>query len=107
MPISFTQAALGAEVSVPVIDGEPATLRVPRATQHGAVSQASTGAACPTCAPARRETSSRRHQDRDASNKLSARQQERLLREFAETEDQSVLPESHGFWKKMKDLFGA
>jgi molecular chaperone DnaJ len=38
--------------------------------------------------------------------KLSTRQQE-ILREFAATEDQSVMPQSQSFWKKMKDLFGA
>ena len=30
-------------------------------------------------------------------------QQEKLLREFAATENHDVLPESQGFWKKMKD----
>ena len=36
--------------------------------------------------------------------KLSEKQ-EKLLREFAATEDQSVMPESHGFIKKIRDLF--
>jgi len=32
--------------------------------------------------------------------------QEKLLRDFAATEDQHVMPESHGFWKKIKDAVG-
>lgn len=35
LPISFTQAALGAHVEAPAIDG-PASLQVPKGTQHGA-----------------------------------------------------------------------
>ena len=31
------------------------------------------------------------------------KKQEQLLREFAETEDHKVNPESHGFWSKIKD----
>jgi len=32
-----------------------------------------------------------------------SKQQKRLLREFAETEDKTVLPESKGFFDKIKD----
>ncbi|MCC6285109.1 MAG: molecular chaperone DnaJ [Phycisphaerales bacterium] len=103
MPISFTQAALGAEVSVPVITGEPATLRVPRGTQHGAVFRIS-GRGLPNLR-------SGKPGDLivgvkvEMPHRLSARQ-ERLLREFAETEDERVLPETKGFLKRMKDIFG-
>jgi molecular chaperone DnaJ len=37
--------------------------------------------------------------------KLTAKQ-EKLLREFAETEDAAVLPESQGFLKKVSDFLG-
>jgi molecular chaperone DnaJ len=36
VPVAFTQAALGAEIEIPTLDG-PATLRVPAGTQHGAL----------------------------------------------------------------------
>lgn len=36
VPVAFTQAALGAEIDIPTIDG-PAKLRVPAGTQHGAL----------------------------------------------------------------------
>ena len=37
--------------------------------------------------------------------KLTAKQ-ERLLREFAETEDAHVLPESQGFLKRVSEFLG-
>ncbi|HEU5002946.1 MAG TPA: DnaJ C-terminal domain-containing protein [Actinomycetota bacterium] len=35
LPITFPEAALGAEVAVPTLDGPPVTLKVPAGTQHG------------------------------------------------------------------------
>jgi len=37
--------------------------------------------------------------------KKLSREQEKLLRQFAETEDKTVLPESKGFFDKLKDYF--
>ena len=37
LPVSFTEAALGADVKVPTIDGDPVTLRIPPGTQSGRV----------------------------------------------------------------------
>ena len=34
-PITFAEAALGADVEVPTLDGDPVTLRVPPGTQTG------------------------------------------------------------------------
>ena len=102
MPISFTQAALGAEVDVPTLE-EPATLTIPKATQFGAMFKIP-GQGLPNLRTQRRgdlvvivkiET----------PKKLSAKQEE-LLREFAKTEDKHVNPESHGFFKKFADLLG-
>ena len=36
VPISFVQAALGAEIEVPTLDG-PATIKIPHGTQTGSV----------------------------------------------------------------------
>ena len=41
----------------------------------------------------------------ETPKKLTSKQEE-LLREFAETEDKAVNPESHGFWKRMTDFLG-
>jgi molecular chaperone DnaJ len=35
-----------------------------------------------------------------------SKKQEALLREFAETEDNRVLPESRGFFDRLKDFLG-
>jgi molecular chaperone DnaJ len=37
LPVSFPEAALGAHVKVPTIDGDPVTLRIPPGTQSGRV----------------------------------------------------------------------
>jgi len=102
LPTSFTQAALGADVQVPAIDGA-AKLTIPRGTQFGSTFRIA-GKGLPNLRSGKRgdlivgvkvET----------PRKLTAKQ-EKLLREFAETEDKTVLPESTGFWKKVTDLLG-
>lgn len=102
MPISFTQAALGADLELPTLDG-PAKLTVPKATQYGATFKVP-GKGLPNLRSGRRgdmivgvkiET----------PRKLTAKQ-EKLLREFAATEDKAVHPESTGFWKQVKDALG-
>ncbi|MCP4246587.1 MAG: molecular chaperone DnaJ [bacterium] len=101
LPISFTQAALGAKVEVPTLTGR-AGLTIPRGTQSGQVLRLS-GQGLPDIRTGRRgnelimvvvET----------PRKLSDKQ-EQLLRDFAETEDRAVLPESKGFFEKVVDYF--
>ncbi|MCB9838848.1 MAG: molecular chaperone DnaJ [Phycisphaeraceae bacterium] len=100
MPISFTQAALGAELEVPTLDGR-ATLKIPHGTQFGATFKI----------PGEGLPSLRTHRRGDIivlakveiPKKMTEKQKD-LLREFAETEDKRVTPESHGFWKKIKDI---
>ncbi|MEM0983162.1 MAG: molecular chaperone DnaJ [Planctomycetota bacterium] len=102
MPISFTQAALGSEVEVPTLT-DPHTVTIPKASQHGAMFRVP-GAGLPNLRTGRRGDLvivSRI----EIPKKLSSRQEE-LLREFAETEDHSVMPESQGFFKKIKDMLG-
>ncbi len=105
MPISFPQAALGADVQVPTLDG-PKPLSVPRGTQHEQMFRLD-GLGLPDLRTGRRA-------DLvvvaklEVPTKLTSRQEE-LLREFAGIEDQSggVSPQGDGFWKKIKDAFGA
>lgn len=102
MPISFTQATLGSEIRVPTLEGET-KLTISRGTQHGAVFRVS-GEGLPNLRSGRRGdivvvT------NLEIPRKLSTKQ-ERLLREFAETEDHELLPESHGFLKKIRDFLG-
>ncbi len=99
MPISFTQASLGVKVEVPTLTGK-AELKIPRGTQHGQLFRLG-GLGLP-------DIRTRRHGDElvqvliEIPKKLN-KQQSELLREFAATEDKSVLPDSKGFFDKMKD----
>ncbi|MBL9030926.1 MAG: molecular chaperone DnaJ [Phycisphaerae bacterium] len=102
MPIPFTQAALGAEVRVPTLEGQ-ATLRIPKGTQHGATFRIDA-----------QGLPHLRHGRRgdlivavrvEIPKRLSSKQ-EKLLRDFAASENQDVLPESQGFMKKMRDWLG-
>ena len=102
IPISFTQASLGAEIEAPALDGNQ-TLTVPRGTQHGAIFRI-TGKGLPNLRTGRRGdiiivVSI------EIPRRLSTRQ-ESLLREFAATEDEKVLPESQGFLKRLRDMLG-
>lgn len=100
MPISFTQAALGAGVSIPTLEA-PQELVIPCGTQNGAVLRI----------PGQGLPNLRRDHRGDLivgvrveiPKKLTS-DQESLLRQFAETEDKTVLPESQSFWNRIKDL---
>ncbi len=102
MPISFTQAALGAKVEIPTLNGR-AELTIPKGAQHGQVFKMS-GLGLP-------DLRSGRAGDElvqvmiEIPKKLSDKQ-EALLRDFAETEDHTVLPESKGFFEKLAEYFG-
>lgn len=104
MPITFTQAALGAHVKVPTLDGEPASLVIPRGTQHGQIFRIHTSG-LPNLRSGRRG-------DLIVLTKIEiprklSDQQEKLLRQYAEGEnDKGILPETAGFWKSIKEVFG-
>lgn len=103
MPISFTQAALGAEVEVPTLE-EPHEMKIPAGSQYGAVLKAS-GQGLPNLRTGRRGDLIVLLKV-EIPRKMSEKQK-KLLREFAETEDKHVMPESQGFWSRIKDAFGA
>ncbi|GAB4551252.1 MAG: molecular chaperone DnaJ [Phycisphaerales bacterium] len=103
MPISFTQAALGAHVEVPTLE-EAASVMIPKGTQHGKVLKIA-GAGLPNLRTGRRGDIVLIAQV-VIPKKLSEKQ-EQLLRDFAETEhDASIMPEHHGFWDRIKRLIG-
>jgi len=102
VPISFTQAALGATIDVPSLDG-PKQLKIPPGTQHASIFKIK-GQGLPNL---------RTHRKGDELIKvlveipanLTSRQKE-LLKEFAETEDKNVMPQSKRFFEKLKKYFG-
>ena len=101
VPISFSQAALGARIEVPSLAGK-LDVTIPAGTQHGQMFR--------LAGRGLRSLRSQRAGDEivqvwiEVPKKLNKRQ-EQLLREYATTEDASVLPESKGFFEKMAELF--
>lgn len=104
LPVSFTQASLGDELDISTLDGQE-TVTIKSGTQHGDII---------------------RLRDKGLPNlrggyrgdllvvtvieipkKLTSKQRE-LLEEYAETEDHDhqVMPQSKGFWDKMKEYIG-
>jgi molecular chaperone DnaJ len=101
MPIAFSQAALGADVEVPTLTGLT-PLKIPRGSQHGQVFRLA-GMGLPDI----RSGSAGDELVQilvEIPKKLSA-QQEDLLREFAKTENKTVLPESGSFFERLKEYF--
>ncbi len=101
MPISFSQAALGARIEVPTLSGK-AELTVPAGTQYGQVFRM-TGLGLPDLRTGR--SGDQLVQVLVEIPKRMTEEQERLLREFAATEDRSVLPESKGFFDRVVEYF--
>lgn len=99
MPVSFTQAALGAKVDIPTLDGQE-ELTIPPGTQHGKIFKIS-GKGLPNLRSGRRGDLAVLMLV-EIPKKLTG-DQEKLLRQFAETENHEVMPESHGFWGRIKD----
>ncbi len=104
LPISFTQAALGAQVDAPTLNGRT-PLRIPPGTQYGAVFRLP-DKGMPNLRSGRRGDEI--VQVIIETPKKLTKGQEDLLRKFAATEDRDVLPESKGFFERMKEyLTGA
>jgi molecular chaperone DnaJ len=102
VPISFTQAALGAMVDVPSLDGKK-QLKIPAGTQYGNVFRIK-GQGLPDLRSGR--TGDQLVQVTiETPARLNAKQQE-LLREFAKTENKTVSPKSVSFFEKLKKKFG-
>ncbi|QDT06174.1 Chaperone protein DnaJ [Rubripirellula lacrimiformis] len=101
LPISYTQAALGAEIDVPTLDG-PQSLRIERGTQSGEVfTLRGKGVVDPRGG---RAGDLLVQVFVEVPKKLNA-EQERLLRELAELDHQSVLPHRTSFLDKLKTFF--
>lgn len=100
VPISFTQAALGARVEVPTLKGKE-ELEVPAGTQHGEVFKLK-GKGLPDLRAYR--TGDELVQILIEIPKKLTERQKTLLREFAETEDGHHMPQRKGFMEKLKEM---
>lgn len=99
LPVSFAQAALGADIEVPTLFGK-SNLRIPPGAQHGDVLHLK-GLGLPDM-----RTGHQGHQLIqvliEVPKKLNKRQEE-LLREYAKLEELHVLPAQKSFFDKLKD----
>lgn len=103
VPISFTQAALGATIDVPSLDGTR-QLKIPPGTQYGSIFRIR-GQGLPDIRTGR--TGDQLVQITiETPTRLNA-QQEELLREFAKTENTTVSPKAKSFFEKLKKHFGS
>ncbi|MHC4990717.1 MAG: DnaJ C-terminal domain-containing protein [Planctomycetota bacterium] len=99
-PVAFTQAALGAELEIPTLE-EPTTLTVPPGTQHGTIFRI----------PGRGLPNLRSKKRGDlvvivqlvVPHKLNESQQ-RMLAEYAKTEDLDIAPSKPSLWEKIKEV---
>jgi molecular chaperone DnaJ len=103
VPISVTQAALGATIDVPSLDGTR-QLRIPPGTQYGSLFRIR-GQGLPDVRTGRTGDELVQVTIETPMN-LSARQEE-LLREFAQTENKNVSPKSQNFFERLKRHFGS
>jgi len=101
VPISFTQAALGAKIDVPTLKGSE-NLDVPAGTQHGEVFKLK-GKGLPDLRTYR--SGDELVQILIEIPKKLTEKQKHLLRDFAATEDGSAMPQRRGFMDKLKEMF--
>ena len=100
VPISFAQAALGADIEVPTLDGTT-TLKVPAGTQTGKTFRLKGKG----IASVKGDGTGDEHVRVvvETPTNLNAKQKE-LLSQFAASSGEKAHPMSHSFMKKMKDL---
>jgi len=109
VPIPFVQAALGAEIEVPTLDGR-VQIQIPEGTQSGRVLRLR-GKGLPPLQP-RLDPEQLKKMRGDlyvkvfveVPTKLNARQRE-LLEEFAKQSGTEVSPTTKGFLDKLRDFF--
>ena len=102
VPISFTQAALGAEIQVPTLDGK-VSYRIPEGTQTGTTFNL-VGKGIPQVGNPRRRGDQRFTVVVETPTKLTKKQKE-LLRQLEEDTDGKQSPKRTGFFETVKDFF--
>jgi molecular chaperone DnaJ len=102
VPISFTQAALGAKIDVPTLDGK-VKMTIPAGTQSGKVFRLK-GKGIPHLHSQQRGDQHVRVVV-ETPTQLTAKQRE-LLEKFAEASGEDTHPHSKTFFDKVRELFG-
>jgi molecular chaperone DnaJ len=101
VPIGYAQAALGATIEVPTLDGRE-ELTIPAGTQHGEIFRIK-GRGLPS--PRHRGFGELVVQVFIEVPKKLTPDHERILRELADAEEVNVSPERKSFFKKLKKYF--
>ncbi len=101
MPISFTQAALGASIDVPTVDG-PTKLKVPAGTQNGKVFRLK-GKGVPALQGGGGRGDQHVRVFVETPTHLTKEQRE-LLEKFASVSGEETNPQTRTFWEKVQDL---
>ena len=102
VPITFTQAALGAEIEVPTLDGK-VKFEIPEGTQTGKLFSL-TGRGIPAVNNPKRRGDHRFTVVVETPTKLTKEQKE-LLRKLDETMDKKSNPKRNKFFDTIKDFF--
>ncbi len=103
VPVSMVTAALGGEVSVPVLDGNECTVKIPEGTQTGKQIRIK-GRGMPILRA--RDMGDLYIQVMvETPQNLNPRQRE-LLKEFDQASSNENQPESQGFFDKVREFFG-
>jgi molecular chaperone DnaJ len=102
VPISFTQAALGAKIDVPTLDGK-VKMTIPAGTQSGKVFRLKSKGIPHLHSQQRGDQHVR--VIIETPTDLSSKQRE-LLEKFAELSGEESHPQSKSFFAKVKELFG-
>jgi molecular chaperone DnaJ len=102
VPISFTQAALGAQIEVPTLDGK-VKMRIPSGTQSGKVFRLK-GKGIPALNGYQRGDQHVRVTV-EVPGSLSRKQRE-LLEQFAAISGEDAHPQAKSFFAKVREMFG-
>lgn len=105
IPISFTDAALGAKIEVPTLDGK-VQMNIPQGTQSGAIFRLKEKGIVRMRGGIDKKRGDQLVKVKiEVPTKLSPRQKE-LLKEFQENSNDDSHPEHRGFFDKVRELFG-
>jgi molecular chaperone DnaJ len=103
VPISMVAAALGTEISVPTLDGQKVSIKIPEGSQSGKQFR-QRGKGMPVLRS--KDVGDLYVQILVETPQNLTRRQRELLQEFEKDSSNSTSPESAGFFSRVKDFFG-
>lgn len=103
IPVNFTQAALGTEISIPTLGGEQATLKIPEGAQSGTQFRIRNKGIAQVNGHGRGDVIV--HIEVKTPAKLS-REQRKLFEQLAQTLPVDNEPAEKGIFERVKDYFG-